>query len=128
MENILKEILYGINNISTEVNGIKGEMAHMNKRLTNLEDDVKEIKTDVNELKSDVSTLKTDVNELKSDVSGLNKKMDNVYKQTAYLTEFRTSTNDSLINIFTDVKFIKRKVQDTEKDVVVIQDRLKIVN
>ena len=53
--------------------------------------------------------------------------MDNVYEQTADLTVFRTYTNDSLNTISTDVKFIKRKVKDTEEDVFVIQDCLKIV-
>lgn len=95
--------------------------------LKSMHDDIKELKSDVQGLKSDVQEVKTDVKELKIDVKELNRKMDNVYEQTAGLTEFRTETNTRLNNIEKDTGFIKHKLNRTEEDVYNIQSHLQII-
>lgn len=73
------------------------------------------------------NSMKDEIKSIGTDVKEINRKMDNVYNQTADLTEFRTQTSSALDSISKDIRFVKRKVQDTEEDVFVIQDHLKIV-
>ena len=117
MDNLSKEILEGINKLSNEVTEIK-------KGMNTLSNEVTEIKKTQIEMKEDIKKLDTKVDQ---GFETLNKKMDSVYDQTADLTEFKTSTSDNINKVAHDVKFIKRKVQDTEEDVFFIQDHLKII-
>lgn len=71
MEQILKEILNGINGLKSDVNDLKKEQIKTNERLTNLE----------------------------FGQERLEKKLDSVMDQTANLTEFRTEVNEKLENL-----------------------------
>ena len=71
MEQILKEILNGINDLKSDVNDLKKEQIKTNERLTNLE----------------------------LGQERLEKKLDSVMDQTANLTEFRTEVNEKLENL-----------------------------
>ena len=71
MEQILKEILNGINDLKSDVNDLKKEQIKTNERLTNLE----------------------------FGQERLEKKLDSVMDQTANLTEFRTEVNEKLENL-----------------------------
>ena len=71
MEQILKEILTGINDLKSDVNDLKKEQIKTNERLTNLE----------------------------LGQERLEKKLDSVMDQTANLTEFRTEVNEKLENL-----------------------------
>ncbi|MGL5153069.1 MAG: hypothetical protein ACRC7N_21120 [Clostridium sp.] len=68
----------------------------------------KEILEILKRLESKVDNIEFDVKELKSDVKELNRKVDNIYDQTADLTEYRTSTSDNIEVIKSDVKDIKK--------------------
>ena len=71
MEQILKEILNGINDLKSDVNDLKKEQIKTNERLTNLA----------------------------LGQERLEKKLDSVMDQTANLTEFRTEVNEKLENL-----------------------------
>ena len=73
------------------------------------------------------TNMQPDITEMKSDITEIKEKINSVYDQTADLTEFRTETKDNFSSIIKDVKFIKDKLHETEKDVFDIKDHLKIV-
>ena len=61
----------------------------VNKRLDKIETDVKELKTNQEQTNIRLDKIEIDVKELKE-------KIDNVYNQTADLTEFKTEVNTKL--------------------------------
>lgn len=95
--------------------------------LKSMQNDMKSMQNDIKSIQNDISSMKVDINELKIGQGIIDKKLDGVASQTADLTEYRTITTKNIESIKTDVKFVKRKVQDTEEDVFVIQDHLKII-
>ena len=80
MEQILKEILNGINDLKSDVNDLKKEQIKTNERLTNLE----------------------------FGQERLEKKLDSVMDQTANLTEFRTEVNEKL-EILKELKAVTKE-------------------
>lgn len=88
---------------------------------------LKSMQNSIETMQNDMKSMKSDISELKVGQERIEKKLDGVTDQTADLTEYRTTTTANIESIKTDVKFVKRKVQDTEEDVFVIQDHLQIV-
>ncbi|MDN5363009.1 MAG: hypothetical protein PWQ91_70 [Eubacteriales bacterium] len=106
MEDLLKQILLGINsmdkrlqNLESDVSGLKTDVSALKTDVSTLKTDVSTLKTDVAHLKADVSTLKADVAVLKTEVNRLSNRMDAVYEQVAGLTEFRTEVSQKLNEI-----------------------------
>ena len=97
MEQILKEILNGINDL-------KEEQIKTNERLTNLE--------------TKVDNLELGQKEIKNRIDNISDNLGSVITK---------EIGDEISEIKTDVKFITRKVQDTEKDVFGIKDQLKLI-
>lgn len=93
-----------------------------------------------NELFELMTKMYSGINEIKEDIKNLNIKMDKGFNDVntridnmssgvgkLIANEVADELSDQLKTIKTDVRFIKRKVQDTEEDVFVIQDHLKII-
>lgn len=57
--------------------------------LKALREDISGVKGDVSGLKEDMSSVKGDVSGLKEKVDEMDKKLNAVYEQTAFLTEFK---------------------------------------
>jgi len=57
--------------------------------LKALREDMSSVKGDVSGLKEDMSSVKGDVSGLKEKVDEMDKKLNAVYEQTAFLTEFK---------------------------------------
>ncbi|MBU5486982.1 hypothetical protein KQI77_02235 [Clostridium sp. MSJ-8] len=92
-----------------------------------IQSDVTSMKNDITSMQDDITSMKSDINTLKDGQQRMEKKLDGVFDQTANLTEFTTTTTGNIQSIKQDIRFVKRKVQDTEEDVFVIQDHLKII-
>lgn len=78
MEEVLKQLLAGQNQLFTEIKSIQSDIGSMKEDISSLKSDVSSLKSDVNSLKSDVNSLKSeassikdDIRVLKSDVSSL---------------------------------------------------------
>ena len=95
--------------------------------ITSMKSDIASMKGDITSMKGDIASMKGDINVLKEGQERIEKKLNVVFEQTADLTDFKTVTSDNIQSMKKDVKFIKRKVQDTEEDVFVIQDHLKLI-
>lgn len=78
-----------------DVIGVKEDLAGVKEDVASVKDDLAEVKEDVANVKEDVIGLKEDVAELKMKVEKIDTKLDAVYEQTAFLTEFK---EDSKIN------------------------------
>lgn len=87
-----------------------------------------------------MTKIYNEMQELKENIKNLDIKIDNGFNDvstriddlsngigTLVSNEVADELSEQLKLIKTDVRFIKRKVQDTEEDVFVIQDHLKII-
>ncbi len=88
----VKEDLAGV---KEDVANVKDDLAGVKEDVASVKDDLAEVKEDVANVKEDVIGLKEDVAELKMKVEKIDTKLDAVYEQTAFLTEFK---EDSKIN------------------------------
>jgi outer membrane murein-binding lipoprotein Lpp len=117
MEKLLQELL-------TEVKGIKVDLAEVKSDVKELKTDVATLKTDVNVLKTDVATLKTDVNVLKTDVDGLKSDVTSLKSEVVQLRQDMdlgfAQVNHKLDTIYTQV------VHNTEQEVVVSEITVKV--
>jgi chromosome segregation ATPase len=119
MEKLLQELL-------TEVKGIKVDLAEVKSDVKELKTDVTTLKTDVNVLKTDVDGLKSDVTSLKSEVVQLrqdmdlgfaqvNHKLDTIYTQVVHNTEQEAVVSEITVKVAehdADIKLIKRVLAD----------------
>lgn len=93
-----------------------------------------------NDLFELMSKMYSEMQDMKKDIKNLDAKVDKGFKDVntridnlsngigkIVTNEVADELSEQLNSIKTDVKFIKRKVQDTEEDVFVIQDHLKII-
>lgn len=106
MEELLKQILSKIDTIDKKQDVMQNDITGMQGSITIMKDDITLMKTDIKEIKG---------------------KVNNIYEQTADLTEFRTETKQNLQSVGQDIKFIQHKLSDTEKDIFQVKDYLKIV-
>ena len=123
-----------INSMKSDITSMQGDIISMKSDITSMQGDIISMKNDINSTKADIVSMKSDIHSLKDDnkeikleLNKINKKLDAVFEQTADLTEFKTITSDNIESIKKDIKFVKRKVKDTEEDVFVIQDHLKLI-
>ncbi len=123
-----------ITSMKSDITSMQGDIISMKSDITSMQGDIISMKNDINSTKDDIVSMKSDIHSLKDDnkeikleLNKINKKLDVVFEQTADLTEFRTITSDNIESIKKDIKFVKRKVKDTEEDVFVIQDHLKLI-
>ena len=82
--------------LKTDVSALKTDVSTLKTDVSTLKTDVSALKTDVSALKTDVSALKTDVSTLKTDVQEVKRLSSAIFDQTADLSEFKTSTTESL--------------------------------
>ncbi|WP_244832989.1 hypothetical protein [Clostridium sp. BJN0001] len=73
--------------------------------------------------------LKSSINDIKTEQIKTNERLDSLSSGIGKMitNEMADELSSQLKEIKTDVRFVKRKVQDTEEDVFVIQDHLKII-
>lgn len=91
---------------------IKGQ-EQLNNRVGKIEVRLDKIEIRLDKVENNIETIKNSVA--------------SIAEQTANLMEFRTETKTKLSSVSEDIMFIKHRMQETEKDVVVIKDHLKIV-
>lgn len=93
-----------------------------------------------NELLNILKSIQTKIDSIENKVTSIEERMDKGFNDLSYRMdeisqgigktisfELSDELSSQLKEIKTDVKFIKRKVQDTEEDVFVIQDHLKLI-
>lgn len=107
-----------IQNINNTQGGI-----YMDNELLNI---LKSIQTKIDSIENKVTSIEERMNKGFNDLSH---RMDEISQGIGKTISFELSDelSSQLKEIKTDVKFIKRKVQDTEEDVFVIQDHLKLI-
>ena len=93
-----------------------------------------------NELLNILKSIQTKIDSIENKVTSIEEKMDKGFNNLSHRMdeisqgigntisfELSDELSSQLKELKTDVKFIKRKVQDTEEDVFVIQDHLKLI-
>ena len=93
-----------------------------------------------NELLNILKSIQTKIDSIENKVISVEEKMDKGFNELSHRMdeisqgidntisfELSDELSSQLKELKTDVKFIKRKVQDTEEDVFVIQDHLKLI-
>ena len=100
-----------------------GEMFIQNNELLNI---LKSIQTKIDSIENKVTSIEERMDKGFNDLSH---RMDEISQGIGNTISFELSDelSSQLKELKTDVKFIKRKVQDTEEDVFVIQDHLKLI-
>lgn len=98
----------------------------MDKSNNDLFELMSKMYSEMQDMKKDIKNLDAKVDKGFNDV---NTRIDNLSNGIGKIVtnEVADELSEQLNSIKTDVKFIKRKVQDTEEDVFVIQDHLKII-
>ncbi|WP_394870526.1 hypothetical protein [Clostridium butyricum] len=98
----------------------------MEKNTNDLFELMTKIYSEMKDLKKDINNIDVKVdkgfNEIKSRIDNLSSDLGKMVTN-----EVADELSKQLKEIKTDVRFVKRKVQDTEEDVFVIQDHLKII-
>ena len=112
--------------IYAEVQGIKLEMNDMKSEMNDMKSEMKDMKKEQSKTNERLDKLENRVDEGFNEV---NKRFDEMSGAIGHMVtnEIAEELSNKLKEIKTDVKFVKRKVQDTEEDVFVIQDVLKII-
>lgn len=110
--------------------------------LTKMYSEMQEIKTDVSQLKTDVTQLKTDVNKNTLTLENMNGNIKLLVEgQESFREQIGRSDNEdkrtvnerletielAIRSTSKDVKVVKRRVENTEEDVIEIQSHLKII-
>ena len=93
-----------------------------------------------NELLNILKSIQTKIDSIENKVTSIEERMDKGFNYLSHRMdeisqgigntisfELSDELSSQLKELKTDVKFIKRKVQDTEEDVFVIQDHLKLI-
>jgi predicted nuclease with TOPRIM domain len=73
----------------SELKALREDMSSVKGDVSGLKEDMSGVKGDVSGLKEDMSGVKGDVSGLKEKVDEMDKKLNAVYEQTAFLTEFK---------------------------------------
>lgn len=107
-----------IQNINNTQGGI-----YMDNELLNI---LKSIQTKIDSIENKVISIEE---RMDKGFNNLSHRMDEISQGIGNTISFELSDelSSQLKELKTDVKFIKRKVQDTEEDVFVIQDHLKLI-
>lgn len=119
--------------IYAEVQGIKLEMNDMKSEMNDMKSEMKDMKSEMKDMKKEQSKTNERLDKLENRVdegfNEVNKRFDEMSGAIGHMVtnEIAEELSNKLKEIKTDVKFVKRKVQDTEEDVFVIQDVLKII-
>lgn len=115
--------------------------------MTKIYAEVQGIKLEMNGMKSEMNSMKSEMNDMKKEQTKTNERLDKLENKVdkgfnefnkrfdemsgaighMVTNEIAEELSNKLKEIKTDVRFVKRKVQDTEEDVFVIQDVLKII-
>lgn len=93
---ILKEMQGSIQIIGTKVDSLDSRFNSLESKVDSLESRFDSLESRFDSLESKVDFLEVNQRELSSDVKEIKSKIELVYDQTAYLTEFRTEVNTKL--------------------------------
>ena len=112
--------------IYAEVQGIKLEMNDMKSEMNDMKSEMIGMKKEQSKTNERLDKLE---NRVDKGFNEVNKRFDEMSGAIGHMVtnEIAEELSNKLKEIKTDVKFVKRKVQDTEEDVFVIQDVLKII-
>ncbi len=75
MEEILKQLLAGQNQLFTEIKTIQSDIGSLKSDVSSLKSAVSSLKSAVSSLKSEVTSIKEDISSLKSEVSSIKEEM-----------------------------------------------------
>lgn len=112
--------------IYAEVQGIKLEMNDMKSKMNDMAYEMNDMKKEQTKTNERLDKLE---NKVDKGFNEVNKRFDDMSSAIGHMVtnEIAGELSNKLQEIKTDVRFVKRKVQDTEEDVFVIRDVLKII-
>lgn len=108
MEDLLKKILSGIEELRTDVAGVKADIATVTTDVAGVKADLASVKTDVAGVKADVTGVKSEVAELKSELAELKTEVSEV-KQAVIRIE--ANHGDKLAALFDDREVVKNHLE-----------------
>lgn len=79
------------------------------------------------QMQINIQQMQTDITGIKTGQERIEKKLDDVYNQTADLTEFRTEANTKLDKISDDIDFLKHEEYQTKQDIFKLKKNLEII-
>ena len=131
MEQILNEILNGINSLRNDINALKTEHIRTNEKLTTLELSQEKLKKKLD------SVIEQTDNLIEVNVSAITKEnsyeianitaMNNLSCKLSEIVSEEVRLSNQLQELKSDVKFLNHKVADTEKDVFGIKEHIKLI-
>ena len=127
MEQILNDILNGINSLRNDINALKTEHIKTNERLTTLELSQEKLKKKLDSVieQTDVSAITKENSYEIANITAMNNlscKLGEIVSK-----EVRNLLSNQLQELKSDVKFLNHKVADTEKDVFGIKEHIKLI-
>ncbi|MCG8542332.1 MAG: hypothetical protein MJA82_20720 [Clostridia bacterium] len=88
---------------------------------------LQEMQSGMQHMQSDITGMKAEITDIKASQNRLEKKLDDVYNQTADLTEFRTEANTKLDKISDDIEFLKHEEYQTKQDIFKLKKNLEVI-
>lgn len=97
-------------NVIEKLDSLENGLNEVKVRLDSVESGLDEVKAELSEVKVRLDSVESGLDEVKV-------KLDAVYDQTAFLTEFKTETEQQFVDIKETLDFVLHKEVLTEKEV-----------
>lgn len=95
--------------------------------LQEMQSGMQHMQSDITDMKTEITGMKAEITDIKASQNRLEKKLDDVYNQTADLTEFRTEANTKLDKISDDIEFLKHEEYQTKQDIFKLKKNLEVI-
>ena len=125
--NLLQEMQSDMQHMQSDITDMKTEITGMKTEITGMKTEITGMKTEITGMKTEITGMKTEITDIKASQNRLEKKLDDVYNQTADLTEFRTEANTKLDKISDDIEFLKHEEYQTKQDIFKLKKNLEVI-
>lgn len=103
-------VIEKLDSLENGLSEVKEELSEVKVRLDSVETGLEEVRVELSEVKVRLGSVENGLGEVKV-------KLDAVYDQTAFLTEFKTETEQQFVDIKETLDFVLHKEVLTEKEV-----------
>lgn len=124
MEEVLKQLLAGQNQLFTEIKSIQSDIGSMKEDISSLKSDVSTLKSEVSSIKDDIRVLKSDINFLQSDVGYLKSEVGSIKENVNSLQSDVNSLKSDVSSLKSDVSSLKSDVSSMKGDISSLQSEV----
>ncbi|QQY79106.1 hypothetical protein EDD65_10820 [Keratinibaculum paraultunense] len=124
-------VLKELKTLREDVSGLKNDMVGVREDVSGLKNDMAGVKEDVSGLKNDMVGVREDVSGLKGRVYKIENKLDKmddklnaVYEQTAFLTEFKEESNKKNEGFEQENRRLKEIVGRHELEIQALKEKI----